>query len=167
MENPNFFVYKEDSSRFIRIFMDYWLHFIILLWNSPFHLFHFKKIGPFSPLIFIKHNHHLHHHLMDYCSLIRPLPLCQFLQPYWVWNFDCSLIVSHPFWKKKASNFSHLPHQSLSAPACTLCYKMVCYLCITTITNLNHKISINQVQTLSLNHLTQKKKKNQIFGHIY
>lgn len=73
--------------------------------------------------------HHHHHVMIILCLImIRPLQLCLFLQPYWVWNFDWSLIVSHPFWKK-ASNFSPLPHQSLFAPVCTLCYKMVCSLC--------------------------------------
>lgn len=86
-----------------------------------FHLFFLQKLGTFPT----------HHHVMDY-SLIRPLQLCLFLQPYWVWNFDWSLIVSHPFWKK-ASNFSPLTHQSLFVPVCTLCYKMVCSLCIATI----------------------------------
>lgn len=77
--------------------------------------------------------HHHHHVMIILCLImIRPLQLCLFLQPYWVWNFDWSLIVSHPFWKK-ASNFSPLPHQSLFAPVCTLCYKMVCSLCIATI----------------------------------
>jgi len=150
IKNPTFFFTKTEKIHpgFIRIFMDYWLHFIIFLWNSPFHLFHFKKIEPFSSLIFINHNHH-HHHVMDY-SLIMPLQLFLFSQPYWLWNyFDCSLIFSHPFWKK-LSNFSPLPHQSLFAPVCTLCCKMVCSLCKTTVPkpssqiSTNHRISIYQ-----------------------